>query len=94
MPLSITIIGAGIAGLTTAIALRRQNPAHRILILEKSKRNEEYGAAMHLGPNCSGFLAELGLKLEENAGATRVLGMRQIRGRDGEERMKLDLGKC
>ena len=93
MALTITILGAGIAGLTTAVALQRQNPEHRITILEKSTRNEEFGAALHLGPNCSGFLAELGLKLEENAGATRVLGMRQVRGESGEEKMKLDLGE-
>lgn len=93
MPLTITIIGAGIAGLTTALALRRQGRGHHIVILEKSTRNEEFGAAMHLGPNCSGLLTELGLKLEENAGATRVLGMRQIRGKEGVERMKLDLGR-
>lgn len=93
MSLQITIVGAGIAGLTTAIALLRQNSWHRITILEKSTRNEEFGAALHLGPNCSGFLEGLGVKLAENAGATVVKGMRQLRGASGEERMKLNLGE-
>ncbi|KAK4497067.1 hypothetical protein PRZ48_011516 [Zasmidium cellare] len=59
-PLKITIIGAGIAGLTTALALLRTTP-HHITLLEKSLfTTPETGAAMYVGPNASVHLLRLG----------------------------------
>ncbi|RJE22461.1 FAD binding domain protein [Aspergillus sclerotialis] len=52
--LHIVIVGAGIAGLTAAIALGKQG--HHVEIIEKSKFAQETGAAVHLPPNCTALL--------------------------------------
>ncbi|RAK95836.1 FAD/NAD(P)-binding domain-containing protein [Aspergillus ibericus CBS 121593] len=53
-PLQVLIVGAGIAGLTAAIALGKQE--HHVVILEKSKFSREAGAAIHVPPNCTALL--------------------------------------
>ncbi|KAF8536506.1 hypothetical protein BDD12DRAFT_748285 [Trichophaea hybrida] len=62
-PLNILIVGGGIGGLTTAIALRQQG--HNVTILERSSSATEFGAAIHLPPNSNGILRRLGLRAEE-----------------------------
>jgi len=61
--LRILIVGAGIGGLTAAIALRRQG--HEILIFEQSQLASELGAAIHLQPNSNGILRRLGIYAEK-----------------------------
>lgn len=58
-PLTILIAGAGIGGLTAAIALRQQG--HNVKIFEQSRLATESGAAIHLAPNCHGVLRKLGI---------------------------------
>ncbi|ORY90089.1 hypothetical protein BCR35DRAFT_317057 [Leucosporidium creatinivorum] len=53
--LKIIIIGAGIAGLAAATALRAE---HQVLVLESSRLKQEVGAAIHLGPNASKIAIE------------------------------------
>jgi salicylate hydroxylase len=43
-PVKIIIVGGGIAGLATAIALRA--PGRQITVLEASRMNKEVGAAI------------------------------------------------
>lgn len=53
-PLQVVIVGAGIAGLSAAIALGKKG--HEVVILEKSRFLRETGAAIHMPPNCTAML--------------------------------------
>ncbi|EXU95565.1 FAD-dependent oxidoreductase [Metarhizium robertsii] len=57
--LNVIIVGAGIAGLSAAISLRRAG--HCVHLYEKSSMNDEIGAAIHVPPNASRFLTAWGL---------------------------------
>ena len=63
-PLSITICGAGIGGLSAAIFLRKQG--HTVTLLEASGFANELGAAVHLAPNANGLVRRMGLIPEEH----------------------------
>ncbi|KID81763.1 Aromatic-ring hydroxylase-like protein [Metarhizium guizhouense ARSEF 977] len=56
---NVIIVGAGIAGLSAAISLRRAG--HCVHLYEKSSMNDEIGAAIHVPPNASRFLTAWGL---------------------------------
>lgn len=70
--LNVLIIGAGIGGLTAALALRKQG--HRVQIFEQSRFATETGAALHLAPNANGILRRLGI-VPEDFGANEALGV-------------------
>ena len=57
--LKITIVGGGIAGLATAIALRGKG--RQITVLEQSRMNKEVGALISLQPNASKIATKFGL---------------------------------
>jgi len=55
----VIVAGAGIAGLTTAIALARAGM--RATVLEQTPKLEEAGAGIQLSPNATNVLIQLGL---------------------------------
>jgi len=57
--LRILIVGAGIAGLSAAISLRKAG--HEVHVYERSAMNNEVGAAINVPPNASRFLVAWGL---------------------------------
>lgn len=57
--LQVIIVGAGIAGLSAAISLRRAG--HAVTIYERSSMNNEIGAAINVPPNATRFLTACGL---------------------------------
>jgi salicylate hydroxylase len=78
-PRHITIIGAGIAGLTAALAFARQGFAVRIL--ERAERLEETGAGLQLSPNATRLLDRLGVleRLAPNAICPEAVVLRDAR---------------
>jgi salicylate hydroxylase len=57
---TVVIAGAGIGGLTTALAIARHR--YRVVLLEQAERLEETGAGIQLSPNASRVLIALGLR--------------------------------
>ncbi|KAG8630572.1 hypothetical protein KVT40_002191 [Elsinoe batatas] len=58
-PLNVLVVGAGLGGLATAIALAKQG--HQVEVLEQAKRLGEVGAGIQIPPNSASILLEWGL---------------------------------
>ena len=57
---TIVVAGAGIGGLTAALALAAKG--FRVVVMEKAERLEEAGAGIQVSPNASRILVDLGLQ--------------------------------
>ncbi|KAJ7075719.1 FAD/NAD(P)-binding domain-containing protein [Mycena belliarum] len=69
-PLNIAIVGAGIAGLTSAIALRQNG--HYVQIYEAAELKTEGGAALSLQVNSLRVLAHLGVSIDNFLGVNHT----------------------
>jgi len=56
---SVIIVGAGIGGLTAALAIARRG--FEVAVFDQAERLEEVGAGIQLSPNASRILLALGL---------------------------------
>ena len=57
-PINVIVVGAGIAGLSAAIGLRRAG--HHVELFEQSRFTNEIGAALNICPNASRLLSRWG----------------------------------
>ena len=78
---NIIVAGAGIGGLTTALALAQRG--FRVVVLDQAKQLEEAGAGIQLSPNASRILIGHGLeqRLAADAIAPEAIEVRSDRGR-------------
>ncbi|MDE2377571.1 FAD-dependent monooxygenase [Bradyrhizobium sp.] len=89
---TIFIAGAGIGGLTAALALAAKG--FRIVVLEKAERLEEVGAGLQLSPNASRVLVGLGLLDRLRLRAVTPEAISIMSARAGGELMRLPLGEA
>jgi salicylate hydroxylase len=90
----IVIAGAGIAGLTAAIAFARQGFAVRLY--EKAAKLEEIGAGIQLSPNATRLLDELGVldTLLPAASFPEAVVLRSASSRTMRELARVPLGEA
>ena len=86
----VLIVGGGIGGLTTAIALARNGMS--ATLLERSVFADETGAGIQLGPNATRLLAELGVLDAVEAVAFRPDLLRLFDGASGGTLASMPLG--
>ncbi|WP_407050578.1 FAD-dependent monooxygenase [Methyloraptor flagellatus] len=89
--LPLVIAGAGIGGLTAALALSRAG--RRTIVLEQADRLAEVGAGIQLSPNASRILdaLDLGLALDRHAVTPDWLKVHSVRA--GGEVLRMPLGR-
>jgi len=88
--LKALICGAGIGGLSAALALARQG--WQVDLREKAQRLDEAGAGVQLSPNATRVLQNLGLLEAVLAGASTPDAVVVRRGHDGAELSRMPLG--
>jgi salicylate hydroxylase len=86
----VIVAGAGIAGLTTALALARAGL--RTTLLEQAGKLEETGAGIQLGPNASRVLIALGLRERLTSSVMTPQAIRVMAGGSAREIVRIPLG--
>ncbi len=89
---TIFVAGAGIGGLTAALALAGQG--FRVIVLERAERLEEAGAGLQLSPNATRVLVGLGLEPRLAARAVTPDAISIMSARSGGEIARLPLGEA
>lgn len=86
---SITVLGAGIGGLTAAIALARRGA--RVTVLEQANELGEVGAGLQITPNGSAVLEALGLGRRVRKIGIELEAVELKDYRRGDRVMRLDM---
>jgi salicylate hydroxylase len=89
LPRRAIVAGAGIAGLTAAIALVRAG--FTVAIYERANSLDEFGAGLQVTPNAARILARLGVLEEVLPHASRPRAVVVLRGSDNTELMRIPL---
>lgn len=87
---NVIIAGAGIGGLTAALAIARHG--FRVSVLDQAEQLEEIGAGIQLSPNASRVLIELGLGERLAPLVVRPEALRVRNGRSGRVLAAAPLG--
>ncbi len=87
---TIVIAGAGIGGLTAALALTRAG--FRAVVLEQAARLDETGAGIQLSPNATRVLFDLGLGARLRPLAVAPEAIRVVNGASGRDIVRVPLG--
>ena len=89
MPRRAIIVGAGVAGVTAAIALSQAG--FRVAIYERTNTLDEFGAGLQITPNATRVLARLGVLERVLPLALRPRAVVVLRGSDNAELMRMSL---
>ena len=87
---SVIVAGAGIGGLTAALALARNG--FRVTVLEQTERLSETGAGIQLSPNAARCLIDLGVGERLRPHVTVPMALRVLAGHSGREIVRMPLG--
>ncbi|MFZ0097255.1 MAG: FAD-dependent oxidoreductase, partial [Gemmobacter sp.] len=87
----VTVLGAGVAGLTVARALAMRGA--RVTVLEQAEAIREVGAGLQITPNGAAVLRALGLEARLNAVGPRAQAVHLCDGRDGSSVLRMDLAR-
>lgn len=87
---TILVAGAGIGGLTAAIALATSG--FRVIVIERAEKLEEVGAGLQLSPNASRILAGLGLEPLLREAAVTPEAISVMSARAGREVVRIPIG--
>jgi salicylate hydroxylase len=89
---TVIVAGAGIGGLTAALALARNG--FRVTVLEQAQRLEETGAGIQLSPNAARTLIDLGLESRLRRQAVAPTALRVLSATTGREIVRMPLGEA
>ena len=87
---SVIVAGAGIGGLTAALALARNG--FRVTVLEQAERLSETGAGIQLSPNATRCLIDLGVGERLRLHVIAPTALHVLVGHSGREVVRMPLG--
>ncbi len=87
---TVIVAGAGIGGLTAALALKRNG--FRVIVLEQAERLQETGAGIQLSPNAARLLIELGFGDRLRPHVVVPQAVRVLSARNAREIVRIPLG--
>lgn len=88
---SVTVVGAGVAGLALSRALALRGAS--VTVLEQADAIREVGAGLQISPNGAAVLRAMGLQAELYAASVRAEAVQLVDGPSGEAVVRLEVGR-